>query len=86
MNTQSDALPIDQPEEVYTTFEAEHIIDNYCYQKGVRKCTKYHLYNFLSYKNMNTHFKAFTCAPDANKIPVNIQKAINIPGWINVIN
>ena len=55
-------------------------------RKGTRSCTKYSIYNYVSYDNLSPQFKAFTTNFDSTTIPKNIHIALECPKWKTAVN
>lgn len=54
-------------------------------RKGTQSCTKHSLSNFVSYKNLSPSFFAFVSQLEYVSILNNVQKALVIPKWKEVI-
>ena len=54
-------------------------------RKGVQKCTKHLIYNFVSYEGLSPEYKAFTTNVSSAEISQNIHVALEKPEWRIVI-
>ncbi|TYK23199.1 Retrovirus-related Pol polyprotein from transposon TNT 1-94 [Cucumis melo var. makuwa] len=54
-------------------------------RKGTKSCTKHSTTNYVSYKNLSPHFRAFTASLDSTTIPKNIHFAFECPEWKTVV-
>ena len=50
-------------------------------RKGVRNCTKHHIYKFLSYANLSKEYKNFVANLSNTTIPRNIHEALESNEW-----
>ena len=54
-------------------------------RKGNRSCTNYPMSKFVSYNNLSSVFYAFTSQLSCVEIPKNVQDALQVLEWRNVV-
>lgn len=50
-------------------------------RKGIRSCTNYPIYNFVSYEGLSPRFRTFVAKFNELQIPNTVHEALKVPEW-----
>lgn len=82
-NTQPNSNHIPNSDPIFELDKTSEML--IALRKDTRTSTKYPMYNFLSYQSLFPSFQAFTLKLSCVVIPKNIQEALEVPKWREIV-